>query len=389
MSDSIVIIGAGQAAIKAIETLRHAGYDGGIVLAGDESYPPYQRPPLSKAYLSGEMETARLFFKADDFYPSHNIELKLDTRATGIDAGAHHVSFADGSTLPYRKLLLATGARARGLPLPGATRDGVVTLRGIADVDRIRAHLKGARHLAVIGGGYIGLEVAAVARKRGLAVTVLEACERVMARVVSPQVSDFFETLHRGHGIDMHLGASIAAIAGNGRATGVTLIDGTTIPADLVLIAAGAQPNSELAAAAGLKVDDGILVDHAARTSAPDIHAAGDCSRFPSPRYGRMIRLESVQNAIDQAKVAALAMLGEEHVYDPVPWFWSDQYDVKLQIAGLSDGYDRTTLERFSETSFAVSYYKGERLIAVDTINAPRAHMLARRALAEDGANHD
>ncbi len=385
MPDSIVIIGAGQAAIKAIETLRASGYDGAIVLVGDETAPPYQRPPLSKAYLAGAIEAHRLFFKADSFYATNNVDLRLGLRATAIHPAEHRVSLSDGTRLSYSKLLLATGTRARALSLPGADLDGVATLRSIADVDAIRERLKQSQTLIVIGGGYIGLEVAAVARKSGHDVTVLEGRERVMARVVSPHISGFFEKLHRDNGVDLRMQAAIANIAGTDRVTGVALTDGTMLKADIVLAAVGAQPNTELAEDAGLAVQDGIIVDASARTSAPDIYAAGDCTRFPSPRYGRDIRLESVQNAIDQAKIAAQAMLGETPAYDPVPWFWSDQYDIKLQIAGLSDGYDRTSVEPAPGNGFSVSYYKDDRLIAVDAVNAPRAHMMSRKALA-DGA---
>lgn len=382
MSEPIVIIGAGQAAIKAIETLRGAGHDGVIVLIGEETAPPYQRPPLSKAYLAGAIDASRLFFKLDRFYADNNVDLRLGLRATAIAPAERKVSLADGTRLPYSKLLIATGARARALPLPGCELNGIVTLRSIPDVDAIRARLESVETLAVIGGGYIGLEVAAVVRKSGRNVTVLEGRERVMARVVSPQVSDFFEKLHRDNGVDLRMNVAIERLVGDTDVKAVALADGSTVPADMVLVAVGAQPNSELAEQAGLPVQDGIKVDRFARTAAPDIFAAGDCTRFPSRRYGRELRLESVQNAIDQAKTAASAMLGDAQAYDPVPWFWSDQYDVKLQIAGLSDGYERTTIEQAPGNGFAVSYFKGERLLAVDAVNAPRAHMLSRRALA-------
>jgi 3-phenylpropionate/trans-cinnamate dioxygenase ferredoxin reductase subunit len=382
MSEPIVIIGAGQAAIKAIETLRGAGHDGAIVLIGEETAPPYQRPPLSKAYLAGAIDASRLFFKLERFYADNNVDLRLGLRATAIAPAEHKVSLADGTRLPYSKLLIATGARARALPLPGCELNGIVTLRSIPDVDAIRARLESVETLAVIGGGYIGLEVAAVVRKSGRNVTVLEGRERVMARVVSPQVSDFFEKLHRDNGVDLRMNVAIERLVGDTDVKAVALADGSTVPADMVLVAVGAQPNGELAERAGLPVQDGITVDRFARTAAPDIFAAGDCTRFPSRRYGRELRLESVQNAIDQAKTAASAMLGDAQAYDPVPWFWSDQYDVKLQIAGLSDGYDRTAIEQAPGNGFAVSYFKGERLLAVDAVNAPRAHMLSRRALA-------
>lgn len=385
MPEPIVVVGAGQGAAKAVETFRGAGYDGSLVVIGEEAFPPYQRPPLSKKYLAGEIEAASLQLKGPDYYAAHGVDLRLNTKATSVDPASRRVRLGSGQILPYSKLLIATGARARRLPLPGGDRDSVVTLRSIADVDAIRARLAKAERVVVIGGGYIGLEVAAVAKSRGHRVTVLEGQQRVMARVVSPDVSSFFESLHRDRGVDLRTGISISAVSSTDRAAGVVLADGSAVPADLILVAVGATPNAELAQAAGLSIADGIVVDDAARTSAPDIYACGDCTRFPSRRYGRAIRLESVQNAIDQARVAALAMLGEVQVYDPVPWFWSDQYEIKLQIAGLSEGYDRFAREE-AAGGFAVSYFAGERLLAVDAINAPRAHMLARRALAVDTA---
>jgi 3-phenylpropionate/trans-cinnamate dioxygenase ferredoxin reductase component len=382
MLEPIVIVGAGQGAAKAVETLRGAGYGGDLVVIGDEPHPPYQRPPLSKKYLAGEMDAAALSLRGPDYYATQGVDLRLGTAVVGIDTAARRVTLATGRPVPYSKLLIATGTRARKLPLAGAERDGVVTLRSISDVDAIRARLAQAERVAIIGGGYIGLEVAAVACSRGHRVTVLEGQDRVMARSVSPDVSRFFEILHRDRGVRLHTGVGVTEILGVDRVTAVALTDGRTARADLVLIAAGATPNTELAAAAGLTVADGIVVDNAAKTSAPDIYACGDCTRFPSRRYGRAVRLESVQNAIDQGKAAALAMLGEAPDYDPVPWFWSDQYDIKLQIAGLSGGYDRVAREDASGGGFSISYFAGERLLAVDAINAPRAHMLARRALA-------
>ncbi len=382
MSEPIVIVGAGQAAAKAVETLRGSGYDGSLVVVGDEAHPPYQRPPLSKKYLAGEMDASALQLKGPDYYATHSVDLRLEASAAAIEPARHRVVLGSGVSLPYSRLLIATGARSRGLPLAGAEFPGVFTLRSIADVDAIRASLAQAERVVVIGGGYIGLEVAAVARSRGRPVTVLEGQDRVMARVVSPEVSRFFEALHCERGVDLRTRVAIASLTGRERVEGVRLADGSGVAADLVLVAVGALPNTELAAAAGLAVSDGIVVDGAARTSAPDVYAAGDCTRFPSRRYGRAIRLESVQNAIDQARVAALAMLGEAQDYDPVPWFWSDQYEIKLQIAGLSEGYDRSTREEGPGGGFAVSYFAGERLLAVDAVNSARAHMLARRALA-------
>lgn len=386
MPEPFVIIGAGQAAAKAVETLRAAGYDGTLIVLGDEDHAPYQRPPLSKKYLASEMSAAALELRGPDFYAAHGVELRFSASVHAIDAAAHRVTLADGTEIPYDKLLIATGARARTLPLPGAGLSGVTTLRTIADVDAIRAQLAQVRRVVVIGGGYIGLEVAAVARMHGHEVTVLEGRERVMSRVVAEPMSQHFEALHRAHGVDIRTNVAIAGITGGTHVTGVALADGSTVAADFVLVSVGARPNDELAAVAGLAVDDGILVDESTRTSAPDIFAAGDCTRFPSRRYGRKVRLESVQNAIDQGKAAAHAMLGEAQAYDPVPWFWSDQYDSKLQIAGLSEGYDRIAAEQSGTASLAVSYFVGDRLLACDAVNAPRTYMLARRALSGEEA---
>jgi 3-phenylpropionate/trans-cinnamate dioxygenase ferredoxin reductase subunit len=283
----------------------------------------------------------------------------------------------------YRKLLLATGTRARTLPLPGMDLEGVHSLRAIDDVDAIAATLKPDMRIVIIGGGYIGLEVASALKMRGHAVTVIEGAERVMQRVVSPDLSAFFHKLHVDQGVDLVVGTGIEAIEGDGNVKAVLLTDGSRIEADLVLVAVGAVPVTDLAEEAGIAVDNGISVDGQCRTSAPDIYAAGDCASFHSGRFGRTVRLESVQNAIDQGKHAAMAMLGEQPDYDPVPWFWSDQYDVKLQIAGLNQGYDRVEIEgNPDEKAFAVRYYLGDRLLCVDSVNMARAHMLARRELA-------
>jgi 3-phenylpropionate/trans-cinnamate dioxygenase ferredoxin reductase subunit len=292
---------------------------------------------------------------------------------------------ADGRELDYATLVLATGTRARDLPPPGVTLSGVHTLRKIDDVLRLRPALDQARRVVIVGGGYIGLEVAAVLRQEEREAIIIEAEDRVMKRVAGEAVSEFFQALHRGHGVDIRLGARLAAIEGTDRATGVLLSGGERIAADLVLVATGARANDDIAAAAGLECKDGIVVDDFARTAAPDVYAIGDCARFFSHRYGRTIRLECVQNAIDQAKAAADAILGKPKPYDPVPWFWSDQYEVKLQIAGLLDGYDAAeTVGNPAEGKFSVDYRKAGRLIAVDAINDGRAHMLGRRRIAAE-----
>lgn len=381
--EPIVIVGAGQAGAQAAQSLRAAGFDGDLVMFGEEPHAPYQRPPLSKKFLAGEIGPDHLLLRPHAFYAQNRVDLRTGETVTAIDLADRSVVTARGRT-PFSRLLLATGTRARPLPIPGHELDGVASLRAIRDVDAIRAVLAPGARIVIVGGGYIGLEVAAVARGLGLDVTVLEAADRVLQRVVAADVSRFYQDLHAARGVRIVTGARIAGFVGaGGRATGVAMADGSVVAADLVLVAIGAVPVAELAEAAGLATGDGVLVDGRARASHPDVFAAGDCTRFHSPLYGRSIRLESVQNAIDQAKTAAAAMLGEAPPYDPVPWFWSDQYDVKLQIAGLSQGHVRAVTDGDPASgAFAVSYLDADgRLLAVDAINRPRDHMLARRAI--------
>ena len=384
MQEEIVIVGAGQAGSQTAQSLREGGFEGPIRLIGDEAQPPYQRPPLSKKFLAGETGQDSLWIRPPAFFETNKIDLIPSTSVVLIEPENQRLTLQNGDTLGYSKLVLATGTHARRLSLEGGDLDNVVTLRTIVDVDFIRGKLEAAQRLVIIGAGYIGLEVAAVAAGMNKRVSVIEALDRPMKRVVSETVSSFYADLHRGHGVDIKLGTGVAAIEGETTATGVRLADGEVVPADLVLVAVGAEPNDQLAAAAGLEVDNGILVDGAAQTSHPDILAVGDCTRFFSNRYGTSIRLESVQNAIDQAKAAAKTILGEEVDYDPLPWFWSDQYDVKLQIAGLSTGYDDTVaVGSPADKKFYVAYLKGGQLIAVDSINFPRSHMMARRVIGE------
>ena len=385
MQETIVIVGAGQAGAQVAQSLRQGGYEGPIRLIGDEPYAPYQRPPLSKKFLLGEIGPDGLWLRPPAFYPTQKIDLIPDSRVVSIDRASKRIEFGNGDTLGYDKLILTTGTRARSIPLEGADLDGVMTLRTIADVDAIRSKLEGKSNLVIVGAGYIGLEVAAVAKSLGKTVTVVEALDRPMKRVVSPAVSDYFTRLHRAKGVDLRLNTGVEAFVGEGSVSGVRVAGGDVLPADIVLVAVGAEPNDDLAAEAGLEVDNGIIVDGSGQTSDEAIYAAGDCTRFYSNRYGRSVRMESVQNAIDQAKAVAQALLGEEDVdYDPLPWFWSDQYDIKLQIAGLSDGYDDTKVVGSQEANkFYVAYLKDGQLIAVDSINSPRSHMMARRTIGE------
>jgi 3-phenylpropionate/trans-cinnamate dioxygenase ferredoxin reductase subunit len=387
VSDPVVVVGAGQAAAQLCMSLRQGGFAGRIVVIGDEPFPPYQRPPLSKKFLSDRPSPETLYLRPEAFWQAQQVELALGVGVGGLDLKNRSAILDDGREIPYGTLVLATGTRARALPIPGSALAGVFSVRAIGDVQRLRPALDAAERIVVIGAGYIGLEVAAVMRQEGRAVTVLEAEERVLKRVTAVSLSAFFDALHRERGVDIRLGARLSAIEGDAHVRTVRLADGSTLAADLVLMATGAQPNEELARSAGLACQDGIVVDAFARTAAPDVYAAGDCTRFPSRRYGRALRLESVQNAIDQAKAAAGAILGEQKPYDPVPWFWSDQYDLKLQIAGLQDGHDRTeTIGDPAARRLAIEYRRDGRLIAVDSVNDARSHMLARRRIAEETA---
>ena len=384
MSERIVIIGAGQAGAQAIASLRAEGFQGALTMIGDETFPPYQRPPLSKAYLAGTFERERLFLKPDAFYVESKCELLLGVSATGIDCAAKRVALSDGRTLAYDKLLFATGSRVRKIRAPGEGLAGVHYLRNIADVDRLRpAFVKGAR-LAIVGAGYIGLEVAAVAVKHGVEVDVFESLDRVMARAVSPILSQFYERVHRAAGVRFHFRTGVEAFEGRDKLEGVRA-GGKLFKADVALVGIGIVPNIELAKAAGLACDDGIVVDEFAQTKDPSIFAAGDCTRHIG-HDGRQIRLESVQNAIDQAKHAALAMAGKPTAYREVPWFWSDQYDLKLQIAGLSWPGDHTVLRGNPESrKFAVFHLREGRVAAVESVNAAPEYLVGRKLIA-DGA---
>jgi 3-phenylpropionate/trans-cinnamate dioxygenase ferredoxin reductase subunit len=380
--ERIVIIGAGQAGAQAVATLRAEGFAGAITMVGDEAYAPYQRPPLSKTYLMGTMERDRLFLKPDAFYAEARCELVLDTTATAIDRAARTVALSDGRALAYDKLLIATGTRVRKIKVPGAELPGIHYLRSIADVDGLRPAFETCKSLAVVGGGYIGLEVAAVARKRGLAVTVFEALDRVMARAVSTPVSAFYESVHREAGVTFHLNTGVEAFEGSDRLNGLRA-GGKSFAADVALVGIGVVPNSEIAHAAGLGCDDGIRVDAFCGTEDPAIFAAGDCTRHHG-RAGDLIRLESVQNAIDQAKHAALAMAGKPTAYREVPWFWSDQYDLKLQIAGLAKPGDELVQRGDPATrKFAVFHLRGGAVAAVEAVNAAPEYLVGRKLIAD------
>lgn len=377
-----VIIGAGQAGAEVASSLRKRGFEGRITLIGEEQAPPYRRPPLSKAYFSGDATGDSLFVMKPEQLEKARIDFIGGVAVTAIDPAAHTVALADGRSIGYDRLALTTGGRPRPIPVAGADLDGVCLLRSIADVDAIRERCREGMHITIVGGGFIGLEVAASARKLGLDVTVVEALDRVLARVTAPVVSRFFERIHREAGVDLRTGIGVQAFEGDdGRVSRVTLGDGTHVDTDLVVVGIGLIPNTEIAEAAGLAVDNGIIVDECARTSDPDIVAAGDCANHPNRFAGGRTRLESVQNAMEQARVAAATMLGAEEVYEAVPWFWSDQYDCKLQMAGLSGGFDAIVLrgDPESESRFSAFYLREGRLIAADSVGRPQDFMFAKK----------
>jgi 3-phenylpropionate/trans-cinnamate dioxygenase ferredoxin reductase component len=385
MSERIVIIGAGQSGAQAVATLRAEGFAGAIVMIGDEPFPPYQRPPLSKAYLMGTMERDRLFLKPDAFYRDAQCETILGVAVTRIDRAERKVHLADGRTFAYDKLLLATGSRVRKIKVPGADLAAIHYLRGIADVDALREVFEQGKKLAIVGGGYIGLEVAAVAAKRGIDVTVFEAMDRLMARAVSTPVSDFYEQVHRAAGVKLLLNTGVEAFEGNGNLEAVRA-GGKVYPADVALVGIGILPNDDLAREAGLGCEDGIVVDaNSNATGDPHVFAAGDCTRHIG-REGTALRLECVQNAIDQAKHAAIAMTGKPSTYREVPWFWSDQYDLKLQIAGLARPTDRIVLRGDPQArKFAVFHLRDGAVAAVEAVNAAPEYLVGRKLIA-DGA---
>jgi len=383
MREHLAIVGGGQAAAQAAASLRQSGFSGRITIVAEESSLPYQRPPLSKKFLAGDLDRHHLLLKPEEFYRTREIDVLLGTRAESIDLPARSLALANGDTLGFSQLLLATGSEPKPLALPGVELGGIHYLRTQADVDAIRPAFRAGQRLLVVGAGYIGLEVAAVAVGLGLAVTVLEAMDRAMARSVCSEVSDFYAERHRQAGVDLRFGAHLTGFVGD-TAVRAAVTDAGRIDCDLVLIGTGIRPRTRLAEAAGLVIDNGIAVDPGGRTSAPFVFAAGDCTSHPHPWVGQRVRLESVQNAIEQGKAAAAAIAGRDEPFNAVPWFWSDQYDLKLQIAGLSLGYDATVLRgRPDDGSFAVYYLREGRVIAVDAINDPRGYMTARKRLVE------
>lgn len=383
MAERIAIIGAGQAGAQAAVSLRRAGFDGAITMIGDERAPPYQRPPLSKAYLQGQLEEARLFLRPVDFYAAQRIDLRLDERVARIDLSTKSLALESSDAVAFDKLLIATGAPPRRFPGPGADLPGVHCLRTLFDSAALRPVLSADGRIVIVGAGYIGLEVAAVARKAGLDVTVLEMADRVLARVAGKEISAFYEKLHRDAGVDLRLGESLKGFDGEGVLKAAELGSGELIACAAALVCIGAVPQTRLAEDAGLAVANGIVVNEYTQTSHAYIWAAGDCTNFPSTFFGRRLRLESVPNAIGQAKAAALNMAGKPTVYDPQPWFWSDQYDVKLQSAGLGEGADETVVRGDASTKrFSVWSLREGAVIAVDAVNDPASFMIGKQLIA-------
>ena len=376
----IVVIGAGQAGASCVAKLRGLGYEGKITLIGEEPVPPYQRPPLSKKYLLGEMELERLFLRPESYYGENGIDLHLDETVTAIDR-ADKCVVAGGQTIPYDHLVLATGSAPRRLPDSiGGGLEGVYTVRNLHDADTMAPEFTQGRHVLIVGGGYIGLEAAAVAASKGLKVTLVEMADRILQRVAARETSDYFRALHRSHGVDIREGVGLETLLGENRVTGARLSDGSEFDVDFVIVGVGIAPATTLAEFSGVLIDNGIKCDEYGRTSDPSIWAAGDCASFPVG--DRRIRLESVPNAIDMAECVAENIMGGERPYVPHPWFWSDQYDVKLQIAGLNTGYDRI-VTRPGEDAGHVSfwYFKGDQLLAVDAMNDARAYMVGKRLI--------
>ena len=377
----VTIIGAGQAGLQVCQSLRKRGFDGDIALLGDEGYPAYQRPPLSKAFLKGEMEESRLFFRQESFYADQNIDLRPSFNAVLIDRANKMVTSESGDTCNFAKLIIATGSTPITLPIPGAPLTGVFVLRGLADSLAIRERLESTSRLVVVGGGYIGLEVASAARQLSREVTVIERLPRLLSRVTSPEISDFYLKLHRNRGVDVRLECSVTRILGEDHVNGIELDSGEIIEAEAVLLGIGVRPNQQLAEAAGIDCDDGIFVDAHCRTSDKDVYAAGDCAR-KKLTDGTTIRLECVHNALDQAERIAADIIGDpEPAFDP-PWFWSDQYEIKLQTAGLFNDYDDLAIRGDIDTAkFAALYFKDEELIAIDAINDPVSFMSVKQML--------
>ena len=374
----VVVVGAGQAGSSVVAKLRNGGFTGQITLIGEESAPPYQRPPLSKAYLLGDMALERLYLRPESFYDDNDIALKLGVKVSEINAVEKSLT-VDGEVVNYDDLVLTTGSIPRSLPASiGGTLEGVYTVRTLKDVDAMEPEFREGARVLIIGGGYIGLEAAAVASKKGLNVTLVEMADRILQRVASPETSSYFRELHTFHGIELREGVGLDRLTGEDRVTGAKLSDGSEIGVDFVIVGVGITPATDLAEAAGVELENGIKTNSKGQTSDPHIWAAGDCASFPY--QGDQIRLESVGNAIDQAEVVAENIMGADKDYVAKPWFWSDQYDCKLQIAGLNTGYN-SVVTRQGDGSVSYWYYKDNQLLALDAMNDPRAYMVGKRLI--------
>lgn len=381
--DTCVIVGASHAAAQLAPSLRKAGWQGRILVIGDEPFLPYHRPPLSKDFLAGEKSFEDVMIRQPAIYEKADIHFTLGSRVNAIDREAKRVELDNGESIHYDKLALTTGSRVREISIPGVDLTGIFYLRNIGDVEQIKQFVSAGKKAVIVGGGYIGLETAAVLNRLGMKVTVLEMMPRVLERVTVPELSAFYTRIHEEEGVTIVTSTSAASFTGDVHVTGVECANGTHYDADLVVVGVGILPNTELAAEAGLKIDNGISVDAYGATSDPDIYAAGDCTNHFNPIYQRNIRLESVQNAVDQAKIAAASICGDKKEYNALPWFWSDQYDLKLQIAGLSQNFDDVVIrgDIAGSRSFAAFYMKGESIIAVDAVNKPQEFMFGKRLI--------
>jgi len=383
---AMVIVGAGHAAGQAAASLRQEGYDRELVIIGDEPHIPYQRPPLSKQYLAGEHGLEKVYLRPEKFYQDKNVTVKTGVTVETIDTAAKTVTTDAGETIAYDKLLLATGGRPRHLTIPGHDLRGIHYLRGIADVDGIRQDMAPGKKMVIVGGGYIGLEVAAVAVEHGLEVHVLEMESRILQRVATERMSAYYHQLHESRGVHIHTSAAVTAFKGSGHVDGVICGDNEDVyPADIVIVGIGIVPNVEIARDAGIECDNGILVDDHCRTSDPRVYAAGDCTNHPNPLLGRRLRLESVPNAMEQARVAAANMCGGDKRYASIPWFWSDQYELKLQMVGFAADSDTEVVRGDVDANrFAVFYLKDGKLVAADAVNSPKEFMVCRQLVGKE-----
>ena len=380
-----VIIGASHAAAQLSVSLRQEGWDGEIIMIGDEPHLPYHRPPLSKTFLSGDKSIQDLLIRPAAFYAKQQIQF-IHSHVVSIDRERKILDLADGSQISYDKLALCTGARVRKLDIEGSDLKGIYYVRNAADIEAIQQHIQSAKHAVMIGGGYIGLETAASLRKQEIQVSLLETASRILQRVTAPELSEFYTRIHQAQGVSIYHNMTTTRIVGTTQVESISCADGKMIPADLVIVGIGVQPNIELAQAAGIEVDNGIVIDAYGRTNDPDIVAAGDCTSHFNTHYQRQIRLESVPNANEQAKVAAATLCGKSKPYSALPWFWSDQYDIKLQIAGLNHGYDQLVIrgDLQNSNSFAAFYFKNKQLIAADCINRPLEFMISKKIINDN-----